>query len=83
MSVFTPIAFGMCAYLATGFGPEHQTMVMIGNVEMGVCEPFMFMPDSHGQRATIKGHEYGVDVTNTGAKLYFDQKEFYFVKDSI
>jgi len=83
MSVFTPIAFGMCAYLATSFGPQHQTMIMIGNVEMGVCEPFLFMPDSHGQRATIRGHEYGADVYDSGAKLYFDGKVFTFVKDSI
>jgi hypothetical protein len=83
MSTFTTIAFGMCAYLASGFGPQHPTMVMIGNIDMGICEPFLFLPDSHGQRATLRGHEYGVDVTNTGAKLYFDQKVFTFVKDSI
>jgi hypothetical protein len=83
MPVFTTIAFGMCAYLSTGVGAQNRTLVMIGEIEMGVCNPMIFLPDSHGQKAMINGHEIGADVSDNGAKLYFDGKIFYFVKDSI
>jgi hypothetical protein len=81
MSVFTVIAIGMCAYL--GEGENGQSLVYIGNIQNGICEPVTFMPDSHGQRVLINGHEYGADVDNNGATLYFDQKVFHFVKESI
>lgn len=83
MTIFTTIAFGVCAYLSSEIGFNHQTMILIGNINQGVCEPFMFMPDSHGQRATINGHEVGADINDNGAKLFYDGKVFYFVKDSI
>jgi hypothetical protein len=83
MPIFTTIAFGMCAYLATGVGAHNQTLVMVGEINMGVCNPMIFFPDSHGQKAMINGHSYGADINDSGAKLYFDDKVFYFVKDSI
>ena len=81
MPIFTTIAFGMCAYLAQGLG--QQTMLMIGNINEGICDPQMFFGDSHGQSAFVAGHEYKVDINDSGAKLWFDGKVFYFIKDSI
>ena len=83
MSVFTTIAFGMCAYLASDLGYRTATMVFIGNIDNGICSPWIYFPDTHGNRATVNGHEYGVDITNEGATLYFDDKIFKFVKGSI
>jgi hypothetical protein len=81
--MFTIISFGMCAYLATGLSTQHPTMVMVGDIDNGMCNPVIFFPDTHGQRAVINGHEYQVDVNDNGATLYFDSKVFHFVKDSI
>jgi hypothetical protein len=58
-------------------------MILVGNIENGICNPFIFFPDSHGQTAVFNGHEYGVSVVDNGATLYFDGKLFFFVKDSI
>ena len=83
MTAFTTIAFGMCAYLASDLSANHPTMVMVGNINMGTCEPFIFFPDSKGQEAMFGGHTYSVEVNNDMAILHFDGKNFYFVKDSI
>ena len=83
MTAFTTIAFGLCAYLAQGLPEHHKSMIFVGNINMGVCEPWIFFPDSHGERAIVNGHTYGADVNDSGAALYFDDKVFYFVKDSI
>jgi hypothetical protein len=82
MSIFTTIAFGLCAYLATSMGAHNQTFMMIGNIDNGVCDPFVFFSDSHGQKMVMGGHEYGVDITDSGATLFFDGKIFHS-KDSI
>ena len=82
--MFTTIAFGMCAYLVPFVSGAHPTMIIIGNITNDhICDPVMFFPDTHGQRAQINGHEYGVSVVDDGATLYFDNKMFFFMKDSI
>jgi hypothetical protein len=82
--MFTTIAFGVCAYLASGMPGFHQSMIIIGNItNEHTCDPFMFMPDSHGERAQVNGHEIGADINDQGGTLYYDGKQFYFTKDSI
>jgi hypothetical protein len=83
MTSFTTISLGLCAYLAPGSLDHHQTLIVIGNTVDGVCQPFMFFPDTHGQTADVKGHTYRVVIDDSGGTLYFDGKKFYFVKDSI
>jgi hypothetical protein len=83
MTTFITIAFATCAYLATDLPGTHQSIIIIGNINNGVCDPWMFMPDSHGQRAQVNGHEIGADINDQGGVLYYDSKVFYFVKDSI
>jgi hypothetical protein len=73
-----------CAYLQQIQAPNHpSTVIFVGNINNGVCDPFVFFPDTHGQRAMINGHEFGVDIDDSGGTLYYDGKIFYFVKDSI
>lgn len=84
MTMFTTIAFMTCAYLfemKTANIPT--TVIFIGNIANGICDPYIFFPDSHGQTATINGHTYGVDITDDGGTLYYDGKIFHFVKNSI
>jgi hypothetical protein len=75
----------MCAYLFQPPNtPDGHTLIFIGNItNEHVCDPFLFFPDSHGQRQLINGHTYGADITDSGGTLYFDDKIFHFVKDSI
>ena len=82
MSVFTTIAFGLCAYMAQSPN-QSMSLIFVGHIDNGLCDPFVFFPDSHGQRVTIEGRTYGVTINDKGGILYFDDKTFYFSKDSI
>jgi hypothetical protein len=84
--MFTTIAFGICAYLVAGTQgliEFHPTVVVIGSINNGICNPNKLFPDTRGERIMIEGHEYGVAVVDDGATLFFDNKMFFFQKGSI
>lgn len=73
MDGFTLLAFGFCAGLASFHG---QTVVDLGVVKSGECDTFVYLGDSDGESAEIRGHDFAVSIFEGGAEVIMDGKKY-------
>lgn len=74
---FTAIAFGLCASLST-YGSDD--VLQLGYLANGDCIIHVEMGDTHGESATILGHDIGVEMIEGGAVIHIDGLMFVVPK---
>jgi hypothetical protein len=76
-SGFTALAFSFCAAIVQDGGADN---VALGYVSNDKCEVMMIVGDSHGDTATINGHDIGVELLLDGAVVHIDDLQFVIQK---
>lgn len=74
---FIALAFSFCAAMTLNGG---QDVIALGYVSHGKCIVQMEVGDSHGQTATINGHDVGVEMIEEGAIVHIDDLQFVILK---